>query len=94
MRNRDYRLKEPPEYPIVYLGVDICQYHIGGDLAETKFWSMSTGSHMKKAIEKVQKTLRRMMKCFNLLIRRLSIHCQINHTDQNWIPLKSVMITR
>ena len=55
--NRDYRLKEPPECPTMYLGANICKYHVNGDISGTKYWAMSTNSHVKKALEVVQDRL-------------------------------------
>ena len=55
--NRDYRLKEPPECPTMYLGSDICKYHVNGDISRTKCWAMSSNSHVKKALEVVQDRL-------------------------------------
>ena len=34
--NRDYRLKEPLECPTMYLGADICKYHVNGDISGTE----------------------------------------------------------
>ena len=56
--NIDYRLKEPPECPTMYLGADICKYHVNGDISGTECWAMSTDSHVKKALEVVQDRLR------------------------------------
>ena len=56
--NRDYRLKEPPECPTMYLGADICKYQVNGDISGTECWAMSANSHVKKALEVVQDRLR------------------------------------
>ena len=56
--NRDYRLKEPLECPKMYLGADICKYHVNGDISGTECWAMSSDSHVKKALEVVQDRLR------------------------------------
>ena len=58
MINRDYRLKEPPECPTIYLGADICKYYAGGDTNGTNCWAMSADSHIKKAIDVVHNRLR------------------------------------
>ena len=53
--NRDYRLKEPPECPKMYLGADISKYEISDDvMGTTTCWAMSADSHVKKALEVVQ----------------------------------------
>ena len=52
--NRDYRLKEPPENPTMYLGADISKYEIHNDTTRTSCWAMSADSHVKKALEVVQ----------------------------------------
>ena len=55
--NRDYRLKEPPECPTMYLGADISKYLIDDDISRTTCWAMSADSHVKKALEVVQAKL-------------------------------------
>ena len=52
--NRDYRLKEPPECPSMYLGADISKYEINDGSAITNCWAMSADSHVKKALEAIQ----------------------------------------
>ena len=57
--NRDYRLKEPPESPKMYLGADISKYEIPDDvIGATTCWAMSADSHVKKALEVVQTKLK------------------------------------
>ena len=56
--NRDYRLKEPPECPSMYLGADISKYEIPSDTTgATTCWAMSADSHVKKALDVVQSRL-------------------------------------
>ena len=55
--NRDYRLKEPPECPTMYLGADISKYLIDDDMSGTTCWTMSADNHVKKALEVVQARL-------------------------------------
>ena len=57
MINRDYRLKEPPECPTMYLGADISKFQIPGDVTGSTCWAMSADSHVKKAIDVVQSKL-------------------------------------
>ena len=52
--NRDYRLKEPPECPSMYLGADISKYEINNDSTIINCWAMSADSHVKKALEVIQ----------------------------------------
>ena len=54
MINRDYRLKESPACPTMYLGADICKYHVPGDVVGTHCWAMSADSHIKKALDVVK----------------------------------------
>ena len=56
--NRDYRLKEPPECPTMYLGADISKYYVGGETNGIQCWAMSADSHVKKALEVVQNRMR------------------------------------
>ena len=56
--NRDYRLKEPPECPMMYLGADICKYHVNGNISGTECGAMIADRHVKKALEVVQDRLR------------------------------------
>ena len=42
----------------MYLGVDICKYHVNRDISVTECWAMSADSHVKKALEVVQDRLR------------------------------------
>ena len=58
MINRDYRLKEPPECPTMYLGADISRYYVGDEITGTKCWTTSANSHVKKALEVVQNRMR------------------------------------
>ena len=53
MINRDYRLKEPPECPTMYLGADISKYYVGGEINGIQCWAMSADSHVKKALKVV-----------------------------------------
>ena len=55
--NGDYRLKEPPECPTMYLGADISKYVIHDDATGTTCWAMSADSHVKKTIEVIQARL-------------------------------------
>ena len=55
--NRDYRLKEPPECPTMYLGADISKYEVHDETTRTTCWAMSADSHVKKALEVVQMRL-------------------------------------
>ena len=57
--NRDYRLKEPPDCPTMYLGADIYKYHVNGDISGTGCWSMSSDSHVKKSLGVVQDRLQK-----------------------------------
>ena len=56
--NRDFRLKDPPQQPTMYLGADICKYHVDGDITNNECWAMSADSHVKKAIEVVQSRMK------------------------------------
>ena len=58
MINRDYRLKEPPEPPSMYLGADISKYHIPGSPLGTYCWAMSADSHIQKALDVVKNRLK------------------------------------
>ena len=42
----------------MYLGADICKYHVNGDISVTECWEMSADSHVRKALEVVQDRLR------------------------------------
>ena len=42
----------------MYLGADICKYHVNGDIYGTEFWAMIAKSHVKKALEVVKDSLR------------------------------------
>ena len=53
--NRDYRLKEPPAAPTMYLGADIKRYKATDAAGNvTECWSMSADSHIKKAMQIVK----------------------------------------
>jgi len=53
--NRDYRLKEPPAPPTMYLGADFSEYEIEQENGYiTKCWAMSADSHIKKALQVVK----------------------------------------
>ena len=56
--NRDFRLKDPPESPTMYLGADICKFVIPGDDHQTQCWAMSADSHVKKALQVVEQRLK------------------------------------
>ena len=56
--NRDFRLKDPPQQPTMYLGADICKYHVDGDITSNECWAMSADRHVKKAIEVVQSRMK------------------------------------
>ena len=56
--NRDYRLKDKPEAPKMYLGADICKYTIHNDDNQVQCWAMSADSHVKKALEIVEQRLK------------------------------------
>ena len=58
MIDRDYRLKEPPECPTMYLGADICKFVIPDDTNGTTCWAMSADSHVKKALQVVEARLK------------------------------------
>lgn len=58
MINRDYRLKEPPECPTMYLGTDISKCYVGDEISGPKCWAMSAYSHVKKALEVVNDRMR------------------------------------
>ena len=42
----------------MYLGADICKYHVNGDISGTECWAMSADIHVKKSIGFVQDRLR------------------------------------
>ena len=42
----------------MYLGADICKYHVNVDISGTECWAMSANSHVKKVLEVVQDRLR------------------------------------
>ena len=42
----------------MYLGADICKYHVNGNISGTKCWAMSADSHVKKGLKVVQDRLR------------------------------------
>lgn len=52
--NMDYRLKEPPICPAMYLGADICKYFVGDEKTGANCWAMSADSHIKKALDIVK----------------------------------------
>ena len=56
--NREYKRKESLECPTIYLGADICRYHINGNIAGAESCAMSVDSYVKKAVEVVQERLR------------------------------------
>ena len=57
--NRDYRLKDPPESPKMYLGADICKFIVNpGENDQVECWAMSADSHVKKALEVVEQWLK------------------------------------
>ena len=56
--NRDYRLKEPPESPTMYLGADISKYTLNQGENQVECWAMSADSHVKKALEVVEQRLK------------------------------------
>ena len=57
--NRDYRLKDPPESPKMYLGADICKFIVNlGENDQVECWAMSADSHVKKALEVVEQRLK------------------------------------
>ena len=56
MINRDYRLKELPAQPTMYLGADISKYNI--NRVGTTCWAMSSDSHIKKALDVVTNRMR------------------------------------
>ena len=43
---------------MMFLGADICKYHVNGDISGTEYWAMSSGIHVKKALEVLQDRLR------------------------------------
>ena len=43
---------------MMYLGTEICKYHVNRDISGTECWAMSAESHVKKAFEVVQDKLR------------------------------------
>ena len=49
--DRDYRLKDKPEAPKMYLGADISKYTIEENGVQVECWSMSADSHVKKALD-------------------------------------------
>lgn len=57
--NRDYRLKEPPAPPSMYLGADFKPFEIEmNDEGRTQCcWAMSADSHIKKALQVVKERL-------------------------------------
>jgi hypothetical protein len=58
MVNRDYRLKEPPAPPAMYLGADFCTHEIAFDgILQTTCWAMSADSHIKKALQVIKEKL-------------------------------------
>ena len=56
--SRDYRLKEPPADPKMYLGADISRYQANDDNSIPLCWAMSADSHIKKALEIVNTRMR------------------------------------
>ena len=56
MINRDYRLKDLPAQPTMYLGADISQYDV--NRVGTTCWAMSADSHIKKALDVVKNRMR------------------------------------
>ena len=40
----DFRLKDPPEFPIMYLGLDISNFAISNDVNGVTCWAMSAYS--------------------------------------------------
>ena len=61
MVNRDFRLKNPPEAPTMYLGADISKYEIPASIDNQELsrtaWAMSADSHIKKALQMVEERL-------------------------------------
>ena len=56
--NRDYRLKEPPEQPKMYLGADISKYKLDSESSNSVCWAMSADSHIRKALDVVQQKMK------------------------------------
>ena len=56
MINRDYRLKELPTQPIMYLEADISPYNV--NRVGTTCWATSADSHIKKALDIVKNRMR------------------------------------
>lgn len=59
MINRDYRLKNPPEVPTMYLGADISVFTIPDTdgTGERTAYAMSADSHIKKALQMLETRL-------------------------------------
>ena len=58
MISQDYRLKEPPEQPKMYLGTDIFKYELDGEPTNSGYWTMSADSHIKKALDVVKQKMK------------------------------------
>ena len=78
--NRDYRLKEPPSRPTMYLGADISQYHVNG--VGIDCWAMSADSHIKKALDVVKN---RMREC-GVMFRSSNKTAEHPFTSQSYRP--------
>ena len=58
MINRDYRLKEPPSPPKMYLGADFSSYDVTLENGQTvNCWAMSADSHIKKALQVIKERM-------------------------------------
>jgi len=83
MINRGYRLKELLECPAIYLCADISKYDVSGEVTGKNCWAMSADSHVKKALEVVQRRMRE----YGVMFKHL------NNTAENPI-FKSIIQAR
>ena len=82
MINRDYRLKEPPSTPKMYLGADVSKFTVNDEQGNVECWALSADSHIKKALDVVQQR----MKESNLVFKSSNKTAEHPFTSQSYRP--------
>ena len=80
--NRDYRLKDKPEAPKMYLGADISKYVIHDGDDQINCWAMSADSHVKKALD----ILNQRFKSDDVMFRTSNKTADHPFTSQSYRP--------
>ena len=80
--NQDYRLKEPPKLPSMYLCAEISKYHVGDKDNSTHCYAMSADSHIKKALQVVQ---HKMAEC-GVYFKSSNITVEYPFSSQSYRP--------